>query len=127
MIACLLDDSALLALGKGYPALSGLILDAAAGRADLAVPALCLCAAEAERPGIAEHVGMLPIDIEPLELSAAIPSGQHIGKGVDWRIAHAVAAALPSAIHPGGRVVLSVEPARYAGSGIEPIDPGDVG
>ncbi|HUZ26409.1 MAG TPA: hypothetical protein VMV07_21855 [Streptosporangiaceae bacterium] len=127
MIACLLDDSALLALGKGYPALSGFIVDAAAGRAVVAVPALCLCAAEALRPGIAEHVGRLPVDIEPLELSAAIPAGRLIGDGVDWRIAHAVAAALPSAVHPDGRVILSVETARYEGSGVRPIDPGDLG
>jgi hypothetical protein len=123
MISCLLDDSSVLALGKGYPALSGFIVDAAAGRAVLAVPALCLCAAEAQRPGIAEHVGMLPVDIEPLELSAVIPAGRLIGRGVDWRIAQAVAAALPSAIHPAGRVVLSVDTARYAGTGIEPVDP----
>lgn len=45
MIACLLDDSSLLALGKGYPALSGFIVDAVAGRAHLTVPALCLRAA----------------------------------------------------------------------------------
>jgi len=127
VIACLLDDSALLALGKGYPALSGFIVDAAAGRALVAVPVLCLCAAEARRPGIAGHVGMLPVDIEPLELSAAIPAGLLIGDGVDWRIAHAVAAALPSAVHPDGRVVLSVEAARYAGSGIRPVDPGEIG
>jgi hypothetical protein len=123
VIACLLDDSAVLALGKGYAALSGFIVDAAAGRALLAVPALCLCAAEAQRPGIAEHVGMLPVDIEPLELSAAIPAGRLIGDGVDWRIAQAVAAALPSAVHPDGRVVLSVETFRYQGTGIQPIDP----
>jgi hypothetical protein len=124
VIACVLDDSSLLALGKGYPALSGFIVDAAAGRAALAVPALCLCAAEAQRPGIAEHVGMLPVDIEPLELSMAIPAGKLIGEGIDWRIAHAVAAALPSAAHPDGRVVLSVEAARYRGTPIEPVDPG---
>lgn len=124
MIACLLDDSAVLALGKGYPALSGFIVDAAAGRALLAVPSMCLCAAEAQRPGIGEHVGMLPVDIEPLELSAAIPAGRLIGDGVDWRIAQAVAAALPSAVYPNGRVVLSVETFRYQGTGIRPIDPG---
>lgn len=127
MIACLLDDSSVLALGKGYPALSGFIVDAAAGRAALSVPALCLCAAEAQRPGIAEHLGMLPVEIEPLELSAAIPAGRFIGDGVDWRIAQAVAAALPSAIHPDGRVVLSVDTARYQGTGVEPIDPGIAG
>ncbi len=124
MIACLLDDSSLLALGKGYPALSGFIVDAAAGRAVLAVPALCLCAAESQRPGIAEHVGMLPVDIEPLDLSAVIPAGRLIGEGVDWRIAHAVAAARPSAAYPDGRVVLSVDATRYQGTGIEPVDPG---
>ncbi len=124
MIACLLDDSAILALGSGYPALSGFIVDAAAGRAVLAVPALCLCAAEAQRVGVAEHVGMLPVDIEPLDLSVVIPAGRLIGNGVDWRIAQAVAAALPSAVHPDGRVVLSVDTARYQGTGIEPIDPG---
>ena len=124
MIACLLDDSSVLALGKGYPALSGFIVDAAAGRAALAVPALCLCAAEAQRPGIAEHVGLLPVDIEPLELSAVMPAGSLIGDGVDWRIAQAVAAALPSAMHPDGRVVLSVDAARYQGTGIEPVNPG---
>ena len=127
MIACLLDDSSVLALGKGYPALSGFIVDAAAGRAVLSVPALCLCAAEAQRPGIAGHMGMLPVDIEPLELSAAIPVGRLIGDGVDWQIAQAVAAALPSAIHPGGRVVLSADTARYQGTGVEPIDPGVAG
>lgn len=126
MIACLLDDSALLALGTGYPALSGFIVDGAAGRAVLAVPALCLCAAEAQRPGIAEHVGMLPVDIESLDLSMTIPVGQLIGGGVDWRIAQAVAAALPSAVHPDGRVILSVETARYEGTGVQPIDPGAI-
>lgn len=126
MIACLLDDSALLALGRGYPSLSGLIVDAAAGRAVLAVPALCLCAAETQRPGVAEHIGALPVDIEALNLSAAIPVGRLISEGIDWRMAHAVAAALPSAIYPEGRVVLSVQPARYQATPVQPIDPGAI-
>jgi hypothetical protein len=127
VISCLLDDSSVLALGQGYPALSGFIVDAAAGRAVLSVPALCLCAAEAQHPGIAEHLGMLPVDIEPLELSAAISTGRLIGNGVDWRIAQAVTAARPSAIHPDGRVILSVDTARYQGTDAEPIDPGLAG
>ncbi|HEU0238929.1 MAG TPA: hypothetical protein VFR11_06555 [Micromonosporaceae bacterium] len=126
MIACLLDDSALVALGRGYPALSGFIVDAAAGRAVVAVPTLCLCAAEAERPGIADHVGALPVDIEPLDLSTTIPVGRLIGEGIDWRMAHAVAAALPSALYPDGRVVLSVQTARYQGTNVNPIDPGAI-
>lgn len=126
MIACLLDDSALLALGRGYPALSGFIVDAAAGRALLTVPALCLCAAAAQRPGIAEHIGALPVDIEALDLSATIPVGRLISAGIDWQIAQAVAAALPSAVHPEGRVVLSVQPERYQATSIRPVDPGAI-
>jgi hypothetical protein len=126
VIACLLDDSALLALGQGYPALSGFIIDAAAGRAVLAVPALCLCAAEAQRPGIADHIGALPVDIEPLDLSTTVPVGRLIGDGVDWRIAQAVVAALPSPVHPEGRVVLSVQPVRYHTTPVRPIDPGAI-
>ncbi|HEY7812815.1 MAG TPA: hypothetical protein VIC62_06220, partial [Nakamurella sp.] len=97
----MLDDSALLALGRGYPALSGFIVDAAAGRAVLAVPALCICAAEAQRPGIADHIGALPVDIEPLEESTTVPVGR-FGENIDWRIAQAVAAALPSVAFPQG-------------------------
>ncbi len=126
MIVCLLDDSALLALGRGYPALSGFIVDAAAGRAELAVPALCLCAAEAQRPGIAEHIGALPVGIEPLELSSTMSVGRLISDGIDWQIAQAVAAALPSAMHPEGRVVLSVQPDRYRSTPVQPIDPGAI-
>ena len=126
MIACLLDDSALLALGRGYPALSGFIVDAAAGRAILAVPALCLCAAEAQRAGIADHIGALPVDIEPLDLTTTVPVGRLIGDGVDWRIAQAIAAALPSVMYPEGRVVLSVQPDRYQATAVRPIDPGAI-
>lgn len=123
MIEVLLDDSAMLSLGAGYPALSGFIDDAAAGRAALAVPALCLAAAESARPGIAEHIAMLPVHIEPLELSESIAIGALINAGADWRIAHAAAAARPSAAHPAGRIVLSTAGTRYHGTGVEPIDP----
>lgn len=62
-----------------------------------------------------------------LELSAVIPAGRLIGDGVQWQIAHAVAAAMPGAAHPDGRIVLSVNTARYQGTGISPIDPGLAG
>lgn len=127
MIPAIFDPTALLALGSGYPALSGFVVDAAAGRAAVHVPALCLTAAEAERPGVAEHVGALPgLDIDALDLSAVIAVGALIAEGVNWRIAHAVHASHPSAHHPSGLVVLSVQPDLYAGTGVEPIDPGKI-
>lgn len=87
---------------------------------------MCLCAAEAQRPGIAEHVGALPVDIEPLDLSVTIPIGRLVGEGIDWRIAHAVAVALPNALYPEGRIVLSVRPDRYQATAIQPINPGAI-
>lgn len=126
MIAALLDHTALLALGAGYPALSGFVVDAAAGRVVVQVPALCVTAAQAERRGVAEHVGALPgLDVEPLDLSSAIQVGGLIGQGIDWRIAQAVHASRPTAEHPRGRVVLSVRPDLYTGTEVNPIDPGE--
>ncbi|WP_405015643.1 hypothetical protein [Kitasatospora sp. NBC_01539] len=128
MIPAVLDHTALLALGAGYPALSGFIVDAAEGRAAVHVPALCLTAAEAERQGVAEHVGALPgLEIETLDLSAAIEVGALIGAGTDWRIAHAVHSSRPTAQHPVGRVVLTTRRELYAGTGVDPIDPGKIG
>lgn len=127
MIPAVLDHTALLALGAGYPALSGFVVDAAEGRAAVHVPALCLAAAEAERSGVAEHVGALPgLEIEPLDLSAVIEVGALIAAGTDWRIAHAVHACRPTADHPAGRIVLTVQPELYAGTGVDPIDPGKI-
>ncbi|MFD7982487.1 hypothetical protein ACFV4M_03790 [Kitasatospora indigofera] len=127
MIPAVLDHTALLALGAGYPALSGFVVDAAEGRAAVHVPALCLAAAEAQRQGVAEHVGALPgLEVEPLDLSATIAVGALIGAGTDWRIAHAVHASRPTAHHPFGRVVLTTRPELYVGTGVDPIDPGKI-
>jgi hypothetical protein len=62
-----------------------------------------------------------------LDLSATIPVGRLIGEGIEWQIAHVVAAALPSLAHPEGRVILSVRPARYQATTVQPIDPGAIG
>lgn len=127
MIPAIFDHTALLALGRGHPALSGFVVDAAAGRAAVHIPALCLAAAEAERRGIAEHAGALPgLEIDALDLSAVIAVGALIGDGIDWRIAHAVHSSLPTAQHPSGLVVLSVQPGLYGGTGVDPIDPGKI-
>ncbi|MFF4282866.1 hypothetical protein ACFY0Z_29310 [Streptomyces kronopolitis] len=124
MIPFLLDHSALLALGRGHRQLSGLIVAAAEGKAHGHVSALCLAVAEAVREGIAEHVASLPgLEVEPLDLPAALDTGGLLAAGVDWRIMHAVHLARPSAEWPAGRAVLSFEPKLYEGTGVEPVTP----
>ncbi|RDG34987.1 PIN domain-containing protein [Streptomyces corynorhini] len=127
MTPFLLDHSALLALGAGHRQLSWLVVAAAEGRAIGHVPALCLSAAEAERKGIGEHVASLPgLEVEPLDLTAALDAGALAGGGTDWQITHAVHLARPSAEWPTGRSVVSLMPDRYEGTGVDPIDPDDI-
>jgi hypothetical protein len=82
--------------------------------------------ASSSTSAIVKHIGALPVDIEALDLSATIPIGGLISEAIDWRIAQAVAAALPGAMYPEGRVVLSVQPARYQATPVRPIDPGPI-
>ncbi|MEO3852248.1 hypothetical protein ABGB09_32260 [Streptomyces sp. B8F3] len=125
MTPFLMDHTALLALGAGHRQLSGLVVAAAEGEAIGHVPALSLAAAESERGGLGEHIACLPgLDVEPLDLVAALATGALIGRGTDWRIVHAVHLSRPSAEWPSGRVVLSLRPELYAATGIEPVNPG---
>jgi hypothetical protein len=110
----LLDSSALLALGAGNQWLSRL-LGAAAGR-DLKVftTALCLTAAVAERPLLADHIGGLaPIAVLDLTYSSASVSGTLIANGINWRHAQAVADARPSLEWPDGLTIVTTEPQAY--------------
>ncbi|MGH3870450.1 MAG: hypothetical protein ACRDSR_02880 [Pseudonocardiaceae bacterium] len=61
LVAVVFDHTALLSLGAGSRMLSGLVAQAhqRPGRY-LYAPALCLTAAVAERPGLADHIGVLP-------------------------------------------------------------------
>lgn len=124
MTPFLLDHTALLALGAGHRRLSALIVRTGQGHAIGQVPALSLLAAEGERPGLGVHVASLPgLEVEPLDLPGAMAAGALAADGTDWRIAHAVHLARPSAEWPGGRIVVSVQPALYTGTGTEPLNP----
>ncbi|MGK5546262.1 hypothetical protein ACSNOH_16255 [Streptomyces sp. URMC 127] len=124
MIPLILDHSALLMLGAGHRRLSGLVVASAEGRGIGHVPALSLAAADAERKGVGEHVASLPgFEVEPMDLTAALDVGALVGSGFDWRIAHAVHLAKPSAEWPAGRIVISARPEMYDGTGVDPLSP----
>ncbi|MEN8655368.1 hypothetical protein ABCR94_33520 [Streptomyces sp. 21So2-11] len=124
MIPFVLDHTALLTLGAGHRQLSALVVAAAEGKAVGHVPALSLAAAEGDRTGLGEHVASLPgLEVEPVDLTAALAAGVLIGAGVDWRVTQAVHLSRPCAEWPGGRVVVSLQPALYKDTGVDPIDP----
>jgi hypothetical protein len=121
--AVVFDHTALLALGAGNRMASHVVTEAhrEPGRYVYA-PALCLIAAVADRPALADHVGMLPaVEVIDLGYAAAAEVGRLIGDGMDWRAAHAVDAARPSLEWPAGRPVITDAPDAYAGFGVRTI------
>ena len=121
--AVVFDHTALLAMGTGSPPASALVSQAhlQAGR-HVYAPALCLTAAVARRPGLADHVGVLPaLEVVDLDYVAAAAVGALIADGVDWRAAHAVHTGRPTADWPEGRPVVTTAPDAYAGRGLDVI------
>jgi len=118
-----LDHTALGALGAGNRQLSRMIHAAhESPNETLYVPALCLVAAVADRPAIADHVGSLSeLDIVELDYSAAATTGRMIARGIDWRAAHAIHVGRPTPDWPRGRPVVTAEPKPYVGQGVSVI------
>jgi hypothetical protein len=122
-LAVVFDHTALLALGAGNQLVSRVVTQAhqAPGRYVYA-PAMCLAAAVADRPGLADHVGMLPaVEVVDLGYAAAAAVGRLIGAGMDWRAAHAADTARPSLEWPAGRPVVTAAPGTYAGLSVRTI------
>jgi hypothetical protein len=117
------DHTTLLALGRGTPRLSRLVTLAHQDPDQrVFIPALCLVAATAERPALADHIGGLPaLQIVDLGFAAASTVGRLVASGVDWRTAQAISTARPDPEWPGGRPVLTAVPRQYDGHGIEAI------
>ncbi|HSV67217.1 MAG TPA: hypothetical protein VLJ59_15070 [Mycobacteriales bacterium] len=120
------DHTALLALGAGNRQLSRLV-DAAhqLGDRHLYAPAMCLAAAVADRPGLADHLGALPaLEVVDLGYAEAVTVGACIAVGVDWRAAQAIGTGRPTADWPTGRPVVTAVPESYAGWGVEVVPVG---
>jgi hypothetical protein len=117
------DHTALLALGEGHNGLTRLV---AAAHADaehhLYAPALCLSAAVAKLPSLADHIGALPaIVVIEMGYSFAASVGALIAAKVDWRLAQAVAVGRPTVDWPQGRPIVTALPRRYATLDVQTI------
>jgi hypothetical protein len=115
--AVVFDHTALLALGAGSRLASQLVV-AAHGQAGRQVyaPALCLVAAVAQRPALADHLGSLPaIEVVDLGYAAASSAGRLVAEGLPWQDSQAIDAARPSAEWPRGLPIVTTQPDLYRG------------
>jgi len=101
--------------------LSRLLRGAIDGGPILAVPALCLTAATALRPTIADHLAEIivaappgAIDVCGLTRSAPLETLRASYPGLGWPATHAAAHAVAT-----GLPVLTLEPTRYHGVAID--------
>lgn len=123
LAAVVFDHTALLALGAGSQMLSGLVSQAHADPdRSVYAPALCVAAAVAHRPGLADHLGLLPaVQVVDLDHVAAAAAGGFIAAGVDWRAAQAITAGRPTPDWPTGLPVLTTTPETYVGWGVQVV------
>lgn len=117
-----LDDTAMVAAGKGNALASRLIHRAHAEAGwFLYAPACALVSADRVRPGTAEHLAALPgITVMELDLPAALA----VAREASWAPAHTRYAAEPTAQRPNGAVIATTAPETWKGQSVRVIDLG---
>jgi hypothetical protein len=117
-----LDDTAMVAAGKGNALASRLIHRAQAEVGwFLYAPACALVAADRIRPGTAEHLAALPgITVLELDRSAVLA----VARETSWAPAHTRYAAEPTAERPNGAVIATTAPETWRGQSVRLIDLG---
>lgn len=120
--AVILDHTALIALHQADPFFAGLYVETSRGTGRLLLPALSLLAAERAIPGAGTHAAALryaeqvSFTTEHVVTAAGWPES-------GWAVTHPAAIAWQAARAGENAVVLSLEPGRYAGTGVTPLDP----
>jgi hypothetical protein len=115
-----LDDTAMVAAGRGNRLVSRLIHRAHAEPGwYLYAPACALVEADRARPGTAEHIAALPsITAVDLDLSAALA----VARETTWATAHTRHAALPTPERPDGAVIATADPGQWKGQPVRILD-----
>ncbi len=85
----------------------------------LYAPTCALVEADRARPGTAEHLAALPgITVVDLDLPAALAVAKH----ESWAEAHSLYVTQPTPDRPGGAVVATTTPKRWAGQPVRVLD-----
>ncbi|MFJ5221064.1 hypothetical protein ACIP98_41285 [Streptomyces sp. NPDC088354] len=120
VVHVVLDDTALVAAGRGNRLASRLIHRAHAETGWYLYASACaLVEADRARPGTGEHIAALPgITVVDLDLPAALA----IAHETTWAAAHTQHAALPAPERPDGAVIATAAPGRWAGQPVRGLD-----
>ena len=119
MSTVVLDHTALLAIRRSQHVARAIATAPATG-GHLLVPAMCLLAAAAQDPPIADHVGALHnVHIVELGLPGARFAAPVLAAGVAWSHVHAGEVARVSPVQPHGLLVMTADPQVYAPFNIE--------
>lgn len=115
-----LDDTAMVAAGRGNLMASGLIHRAHSQPGwYLYAPACALVEADRARPGTGEHLAALPgITVIDLDLPTALA----MARKSTWAPAHTQHAAQPTPERPDGSVVATTDPRRWKGLPVRVLD-----
>ncbi|MFF2807682.1 hypothetical protein ACFVT2_10910 [Streptomyces sp. NPDC058000] len=115
-----LDDTAMVAAGKGSVLASRLIHRAHAEAGWFLYASACaLVSADRIRPGTAEHLAALPgVKVLDLDLPAALA----LARDDSWAPAHTRYAAEPTVERPNGAVVATTAPDVWKGQPVRIID-----
>ncbi|MFD4415566.1 MULTISPECIES: hypothetical protein [unclassified Streptomyces] len=116
----LLDDTAMVAAGRGNILASRLIHRSHAEPGWFLYATACaLVEADRARPGTAEHVAALPgITLLDLDLPAALA----VARGTTWATAHTLYAAQPSPARPAGAVIATTAPHAWKQHPVRTLD-----
>ncbi|EST38567.1 hypothetical protein N566_06790 [Streptomycetaceae bacterium MP113-05] len=115
-----LDDTAMVAAGKGSLLASSLIHRASSQPGwFLYAPTCALIAADRSRPGTAAHLAALPgVLILELDLPAALA----VAREATWASAHARHSAQPTPDRPSGAMIATADPNAWKDTPVRVLD-----
>ncbi|AWZ10524.1 hypothetical protein DRB96_18940 [Streptomyces sp. ICC1] len=116
------DHTALVALYRADPFLTGLYIESSRGTGRVLIPALSLLAAERTTPGAGAHAARLRF-AETVAFTGAHALDSSSWPATDWAITHPAAMAWQAAKDGEPVTVLSLSPQAYEGTGIYPLNP----
>lgn len=121
-LTAVLDHTALAALYRADPFLTGLYIEASRGTGRILLPSLCVLAAERHTPGAGTHAAALRF-ADHVPFTTAHAQDAMTWPSAGWPVAHAAAIAWQSAKAGEPATVLSLEADLYAGTGVTPLNP----